>query len=89
MNKQHVLLSFHTGVETNTPMENHWRKLRLRGVCMSSMLDHHTPHLWDPDQYLGAEVLAGCVQKGGRGKESVQHAELWGAEVLLECVQYV
>jgi hypothetical protein len=32
---------------------------------MSSMLDYRAPHLWDPDQYLGAEVLAGCVQKEG------------------------
>lgn len=23
-------------------VENRWRKLRLRGVCMPSMLDHHT-----------------------------------------------
>jgi hypothetical protein len=34
-------------------MENHWRKLRLRGVCMSSMLDYHTPHLSLPAQGHG------------------------------------
>jgi hypothetical protein len=46
--------------EVTTPVESHWRKSRLRGVRMSSMLDYHTPHLSLPARRQTG-VLSACV----------------------------
>jgi hypothetical protein len=47
--------------QVTTPMKNHCRKLRLRGVCMSSMLDYHAPHLSLLARGHGEVVVGGDI----------------------------
>jgi hypothetical protein len=45
-----------------TPVENHWRKLTLRGVCMSSMLHCGNGTATPPYCPLQPEGMDGCLQ---------------------------